>query len=157
LAKLPVGALLILPSPNGANLIACAEELTNAVVIAGCLRNAYATASFIKTRSAREIVTIVSAGERWPDGSLRPALEDDFGAGAILANLDLSEASPEARVVAQSYADNRHHIAKYVRTSSSGLELSEMGFAHDVERALEIDSSQVVPTLRADGFISSEG
>ncbi len=156
LAKLPVGALLILPSPNGANLIACAEEMTNAMVIAGCLRNASAIASFVKSRSASGIVVIVSAGERWPDGSLRPALEDDFGAGAILANLDLSEASPEARIMAQSYADNRHHIAGYIRSCTSALELSEMGFAHDVERALEIDFSRVVPTLRADGFISSD-
>jgi 2-phosphosulfolactate phosphatase len=112
LTELPIGTRLILPSPNGANLIACAEEIKNAVLIAGCLRNASAIASFIKSRTAGEIVVIISAGERWPDGSLRPALEDDFGAGAILANLDLSDASPEATIVARAFVDNRPYVAE---------------------------------------------
>jgi 2-phosphosulfolactate phosphatase len=154
LIGLPAGTRLILPSPNGANLIACAEQLGTAIVIAGCLRNASAIGAYISARSSNPVVAVISAGERWPDGSLRPALEDDLGAGAILACLDPNEASPEAKIVAQTFVRERANIAEYIRASSTGRELSESGFGHDVERALEIDKSNTVPILGIDGFLS---
>jgi 2-phosphosulfolactate phosphatase len=156
LVGLPAGARLILPSPNGATLIACAEQFGKATVIAGCLRNASAIGAYINTRSFDGIVAVLAAGEHWPDGSLRPALEDDLGAGAILACLDLRDASPEARIVAQMYLDGRSDVAEYIRSSSSSRELSGIGFGHDVERALEIDISRATPILAADGFLSNE-
>ena len=33
-------------------------------------------------------VAVIACGERWPDGGLRPSLEDRIGAGAVLACLD---------------------------------------------------------------------
>ncbi len=155
LVHLPPGSRLILPSPNGASLIAAASEFSNAAIIAGCLRNATAIGSFINTRGPDEVVAIISAGERWPDGSLRPALEDDLGVGAIVACLDLRSASPEAKVAASTFVDGRLHVSDNIRASATGVELFAAGFSHDVERALEIDCSLAIPILQPDGFLSA--
>lgn len=58
------------------------------VVVAACLRNARAVAAWLSERSGADDgpVTVIAAGERWPDGSLRPA-QDLLGAGAVVAAL----------------------------------------------------------------------
>ena len=48
-------------------------------MIAGGLRNAAAVAA--AAARAGDVVGVIAAGERWPDGSLRPAIEDLLGAG----------------------------------------------------------------------------
>jgi 2-phosphosulfolactate phosphatase len=154
LAGLPPGSRLILPSPNGATLIAAAEHLGAEVIITGCLRNASAIGAFINARGSGETVAIVAAGERWPDGSLRPALEDDLGAGAILACLDQRQASPEARLATHAFVNGHAQVREYVRTGASGIELTERGYTRDVDRALEVDTSMTVPILGADRFLS---
>jgi 2-phosphosulfolactate phosphatase len=156
LAQLPPGSRLLLPSPNGASLIASAEDLGIPHIVAGCLRNASAVASYINNaHSHAEAVAIVAAGERWPDGTLRPALEDDIGAGAILSRLELTPASPEAMLVARSFLDARHSAVELIRESASGRELSAMGFSQDLERAAEVDSSDSVPILGSDGLLTT--
>jgi 2-phosphosulfolactate phosphatase len=88
--QLPRGARLVLPSPNGAAI--CADMATAGVpVLTACLRNATAVAAAALTLG--ETVGVIAAGERWPDGTLRPALEDLAGAGAVLTALD-GAASP---------------------------------------------------------------
>jgi 2-phosphosulfolactate phosphatase len=154
LSALPAGARLVLPSPNGAALIAYARELRAPVIVAGCLRNASAVGAFVCERSNDGVIAIVAAGERWPDGTLRPALEDDLGAGAILASLNLEEASPEAVYVARGFLEARASIAGVIEASMSGRELIESGYRSDVERASEYDSSRAVPLVSADGFLS---
>ena len=49
-------------------------------VVAASLRNAEAVGAWIGEQDYNS-VAVVAAGERWPDGSLRPALEDLLGAG----------------------------------------------------------------------------
>jgi 2-phosphosulfolactate phosphatase len=133
----PAGLRCVLPSPNGAALALRAAD-TDAVVLAGCLRNASAVAR----RAARLGTTfnVCTAGERWPDGSLRPAIEDWLGAGAILAGLPGTK-SPEALTAIAAFESARHTIADVVAQSSSGRELIELGFGRDVELATAVDAS----------------
>jgi len=146
LRSAPAPARLVLPSPNGSAIASAAEG----VVVAACLRNASAVAEWLGVRS--EPVTVVAAGERWPDGSLRPALEDLLGAGAVLAALAHrggGPESPEARGARAAY-QGTGSVEEAVRRCASGLELRDRGFGEDVEIAVEGDVSRVVPVL-ADG------
>lgn len=156
LDALPLGARLVLPSPNGARCVRAVYDRRVPVVVVGCLRNATAVAAFARSRAgARGSIAVIAAGERWSDGTLRPALEDDLGAGAILAALaphDVST-SPEAHAAAQLFAALRDGLDAAVRDSVTGRELTESGYGDDVDRALEVDVSARVPTLRPDGFI----
>src|ERR1043166_5604090 len=86
------GFKCVLPSPNGGQVtLAAARGCT--VALGGCLRSAPAVAE-----AARELgrtVNVIPAGERWPDGTLRPALKDWLGAGAVVRRLP-GKRSPEA-------------------------------------------------------------
>lgn len=78
---------LVLPSPNGST-IAHHLAATGVRCIAGCLRNTAAVASWLDGRGPDGLaVAVIAAGERWPDGGLRPAVEDAWGAGALIAEL----------------------------------------------------------------------
>jgi 2-phosphosulfolactate phosphatase len=68
LRSLPMGSSLVLPSPNGATL---ALATGSTPTFAGCLRNARAVAEAASRHGRR--VAVVASGERWADGSLRPA------------------------------------------------------------------------------------
>ncbi len=157
LAALPAGARLVLPSPNGARCVRAAYDRRVPAIVVGCLRNVSAVVKFARARAgARGTIAVIAAGERWPDGSLRPAIEDDLCAGAILAALDLDAAgSPEAHYAARAYAASRDTLADAVRDSVSGRELAEWGCGDEIAWALEVDVSATVPLLRPDGFIAS--
>lgn len=97
---------------------------------------------------------MIAAGERWPDGSLRPALEDLLGAGAVIAELVESGGempSPEAALAAAAYTGTPDPGAA-VASSSSGRELRDGGFADDVAVATEVNVSHVVPVLTNGAF-----
>ncbi len=138
----PAPSHLVLPSPNGSAIAAVAAAAPT--VVAGSLRNARALGAWLRER--RGPVTVIAAGERWPEGSLRPALEDLLGAGAVLAALGGSGQSPEAAAARAAFEATRS-VADALRGCASGLELIEAGFGDDVEVAVEAAASEVVPVL----------
>ncbi|MDW4906865.1 2-phosphosulfolactate phosphatase [Streptomyces sp. ADMS] len=90
LRRAPFAARLVLLSPNGSAISAAAGDTTR--VVAACLRNATTVGAWLAERgygTAERPVCVIAAGERRPDGSLRPALEDLLGAGAVVASLDI--------------------------------------------------------------------
>lgn len=146
LQTLPAGTALVLPSPNGATL----SVLAGAVhTYAGCLRNAAAVA-----RAAAEPggpVAVIPAGERWPDGTLRPALEDWLGAGAIIHGLPGAR-SPEAALAEAAYLEARDHLPAVLLACGSGLELIERGCEADVQLAAALNVSAIAPRLVAGAY-----
>jgi 2-phosphosulfolactate phosphatase len=137
----PAGLRCVLPSPNGAAVTMRATS-RQTVVLAGCLRNAGAVAQ----RASRlgRTFNVCPAGERWPDGSLRLALEDWLGAGAILRRLP-GERSPEALAAIAAFEQAAPGLVDAITRCSSGRELIERGFAEDVELAAALDVSLSVP------------
>ena len=143
LASIPAGARIVLPSPNGSAL--SFEAASRGTVLAGCLRNASAVAA--RARALGEPVAVIAAGERWPDGSLRPALEDLIGAGAVIAGLS-GALSPEARQARAAYELAAGDLEAVVRECASGRELLERGFGPDLPLAAALDADAVAPVLR---------
>ncbi|WP_433295014.1 2-phosphosulfolactate phosphatase [Actinoplanes sp. CA-030573] len=152
---------LVLPSPNGS---AIAVRLADAgvTVIGVSLRNAAAAAAWVRQRAGDRPVGVVASGERWPDGSLRPAIEDLLGAGAFLDGLAEGRGwgagvpdgfSPEAMTALWAYRGVSDGLADALRESVSGRELRGFGFAGDVEVASAAGASKVVPVLLDGWFI----
>ena len=150
LLRIPAGTKLMLPSLNGSRLSVVAGRTTGRIpVLTGCLRNARAVAVVARAIAGNKAIGVVPAGERWPDGSLRPAVEDLLGAGAIVDHLDWP-CSPEAQVARDAYRMAGRDIDRLIRLSLSGRELVDTGYSGDVDLALEQDASSTVPIL-ADG------
>ncbi|WP_231123744.1 2-phosphosulfolactate phosphatase [Nocardioides sambongensis] len=143
---------LVLPSPNGSAIAAALLE-RGARVAAGCLRNARAVAEWLaQVLATGRSVAVIAAGERWSqDDSLRPALEDHLGAGAILSELAAlaghAGLSPEARAAADLFEVGRDGLHQRMRDCVGGRELIGKGYADDVEVAADLDASPVVPVL----------
>jgi 2-phosphosulfolactate phosphatase len=144
---------LVLPSPNGATISAAlAPEVPEVVAVS--LRNRRAAAARLLARRAEcpgLRLAVVCSGERWPDGSLRPAVEDQWGAGALIGLLldgGWTEVAPEARAAAAAFASVESEIRAALRTCVSGRELIDAGYGDDVDIAAELDTGRSVPVLR---------
>lgn len=153
---------VVLPSPNGATT--CHRLASERVQVVGaCLRNAGAVAGWLAPRiAAGSRVVVVPAGERWPDDTLRPAVEDLWGAGAVLARLlprlpTGTAVSHEARLALTAYDAVAADLPDALAACASGRELAEAGFGDDVTVAAELDGSGVVPVLGSAGFTGAEG
>jgi 2-phosphosulfolactate phosphatase len=104
-------------------------------------------------------VTVVAAGERWSDGSLRPAIEDLWGAGAVIAHLldaGWTSLSPEAELARAGYESIRGRERISLAASASGRELADEGFPTDVEIAAETNVSNAVPIMVDGCFVHAE-
>lgn len=141
LTQLAAGTRLVLPSPNGATL---SLQTGQTITVAGCLRNCAAVAEFVQSYRS---IAVIAAGEQWSDGSLRPALEDLIGAGAILSYL-AGSLSPEAEMAVAVFDRFKTHLPKALQQCSSGKELIAREFAIDIELASCLNASDCVPVLR---------
>ena len=148
LSRIPEGMRIVLPSPNGSRL---SLATGNTPTLAGCIRNARAVAEAAQKYGQR--LAIIPAGERWPDGSLRPSLEDWIGAGAMVHFLS-GRASPEARAAGFTFESVQHELEALLLQCSSGKELIERGFSGDVLLASEWNISNCVPVLRAGAYVA---
>ena len=160
-------------SRNGAAVAAAAGEST--VVLLGSLRNASAVAQCVlalqNQRQQRTSVSVIAAGELTDDGELRFAVEDQLGAGSIIAaltDLGIDHTSPEAAVACESARGLRRAMRHLLSASGSGRELDggvaatalveEAGLAPTgVAAAAELDATDTVPFLRNGAFVPFGG
>lgn len=142
----PRGLRCVLPSPNGAQVTLAAARRAP-VILAGSLRNARAVA--VAAQKLGSSFNVIPAGERWLDGSLRPALEDWLGAGAVLRWLPGSR-SPEAESAVALFERHREELVAILHQCGSGRELEGRGHGRDRLIAGELDVSDCVP--RFDGI-----
>ncbi|MHC5037908.1 MAG: 2-phosphosulfolactate phosphatase [Planctomycetota bacterium] len=146
------GQRIALPSPNGATLSLAASARCPHVYTGG-LRNASRMARTVKQHGKR--ILVIGAGERWPDGHLRPAFEDLVGAGAILSHFETRDCSPEALAASNAFRASSANLKEDLLRCISGKELIEMGFEKDVEIAAELDAGGSTPQLVHGEFIES--
>lgn len=159
LLTLPAGTRLVLPSPNGSTI--AFEAIAHGVpfVLAGCLRNATATARRAMALVHDGAIGVIAAGERRVDDTLRPSVEDLIGAGAVLHRLDPAGAvgpfgcSPEAAAARSAFLDARPLITEVLAACASGRQLHGFGFGDDVATAAEIDTTDLAAQLTDGVFV----
>ena len=156
LLDIPAGTRILLPSPNGATVtLAAADDCSP--VFGSCLRNASAVAE--AAASTGGPVAVIAAGERWPDGQLRVAVEDLIGAGAVIGALvaagSAGSPSPEARTATAAHAAMAQDLVATLTDCVSGRELIARHFGADVLLAAEADVSTTVPVLEGGAFSAS--
>jgi 2-phosphosulfolactate phosphatase len=160
LTALGPGDRIVLPSANGSHCchLAGSDAVT---VVGGCLRNAEAVAQWLLAAHAGPI-GVVPCGERWPDGSLRPAVEDLIGAGAIVAALVAQDGagltcSPEAAAAGAAFGSTVPDLSAGLAASASGRELAGKGLGDDIVWAADLNGSLCVPVRGAGGAFSAAG
>ena len=145
LTAMRLGERLVMPSPNGSQL--SWQTAHRSSVFAGCLRNANAVAEYLAAKSPT--VGIVAAGEKWPDGSTRFALEDWIGAGAIADALNALDypCTPEAYAAAVAFRAFELEGFVSLHHTASAARLHDRGDNRDVDLAFDLNVSTCVPTL----------
>lgn len=137
---------LVLPSPNGSEL---ALSTSGVPTLCGSLRNCKGVAHH--AMELGQNITVIPAGEKWPDGSIRFAIEDLLGAGAVISFLN-GELSAESKAALEMFKKFEHSLQETISTSVSGIELIERGFEEDVALASELNVSSSIPLLSRNLF-----
>lgn len=155
-------------SRNGAAVAAGAGD---AVVLLGSLRNAAAVARAVtavqERNQARTSVAVIAAGEADAGGAVRFAVEDQLGAGAIVAaltDLGIDHTSPDAAVAAEGFRALKKALRHLIGASGSARELADGVAATErmlssgvvpstAAQAAEVDALDVVPVLRDGSFV----
>ncbi|GAB3632523.1 hypothetical protein GCM10027421_18760 [Microbacterium shaanxiense] len=158
-------------SRNGA-AVAAAAAAGEATVLLGSLRNASAVAKTVlelqNRRQQRTSVAVIAAGELTDDGEFRFAVEDQLGAGTIIAalsDLGADHTSPEAAAVCESARGLRRAMRHLLTASGSGKEIAD-GVAATARiegaglvptgtaAAAEVDATDAVPVLSDGEFVA---
>ncbi|MFD4959717.1 2-phosphosulfolactate phosphatase [Microbacterium sp. NPDC058389] len=164
--SVPLDASAHAVSINGA-AIAEAAAASGATVVLGCLRNARAVADTVldvqHRRGDRTAVAVIAAGEltgREPGAPVRFAVEDQFGAGAIvdaLGALGVDHTAPDAAAAAEAFRGLRGALRHLLTASGSGQELLARDARDEVLNAAAVDAASVVPVLRDGVFVAYPG
>lgn len=140
-------------SRNGAVVAAAASR--ESTVLVGSIRNAGAVARAVQTiqerRQARTSVAVIAAGELDENELLRFAVEDQLGAGAIIAALSargIDHTAPDAAVAAEGFHALRAAVRHMVGASGSGREI-----AGGVAVTARIEAAGLTPTTVADAAV----
>ncbi|WP_426997163.1 2-phosphosulfolactate phosphatase [Pseudarthrobacter sp. N5] len=155
LRRAPELSRVVLPSPNGSAISHALGALAPRVV-AVSLRNARATAQWAARHlPPAAVISVIAAGEQWPGGGLRPAVEDQLGAGAFLAALPeyrRAGFSPEAQWALNAFSTAEPRLTDALEECSSGRELIFGGYAEDVAIAAELNQGTAVALLTGGAF-----
>lgn len=161
--SVPLDASAHAVSINGA-AIAQAAVAMGATVLLGCLRNATAVAGAVldeqRRRGDRTSIAVIAAGEltgREPGAPLRFAIEDQFGAGAVvdaLGALGIDHTSPDAAAAAEAFRGLRGALRHLLTASGSGQELLGRDAREEVLDAAAVDAASAVPVLRDGVFVA---
>jgi 2-phosphosulfolactate phosphatase len=150
LLDIPNRTRLVLPSPNGSTL---SLSTGSTPTFGGCLRNCTAVAEAASAYGPR--IAVIPAGEQWlQDDSLRPAIEDILGAGAIIRHLE-GPRSPEAAYAEASFMAIQDSLLDMLRRCASGVELTDMGFAADIDLSAQVDTDATAPLLSDHAFVNA--
>jgi len=148
--RISEGESLVLPSPNGSAISFRARD-AGITVFSGCFRNLSATA---EACSGFRRVLVVPCGERWPDGSIRPSVEDYAAAGGIIAAMGRGSCSPEAQSAIAAWHFYQTQNLLPLHECSSALELQQRGFNEDIALCLEVDTAKLACQLYGDFYAS---
>ncbi|MDT0178308.1 2-phosphosulfolactate phosphatase [Enterobacter sp. BRE11] len=148
--RISEGESLVLPSPNGSAISFKARD-EGITVFSGCFRNLSATA---EACSGFRRVLVIPCGERWPDNSIRPAVEDYAAAGGIIAAMGRGSYSPEAQSAIAAWQFYQKQNLLPLHECSSALELQQRGFNEDIALCLEVDTAKLACQLYGDFYAS---